>query len=48
VTVALGFKQSTHFLRKFKQTYEMTPTEFVELQHRVKKCRPGIANVALE
>jgi len=42
----LGFKQSSHFCRKFKTYHQLTPSEFVALGMMGAECRPQITNVA--
>ncbi len=33
VAIELGFKQTSHFCRRFKALYQLTPTEFVLRHH---------------
>jgi len=46
VALELGFKQSSHFCRKFKTYHQLTPSEFVALGMMGAECRPQITNVA--
>jgi AraC-like DNA-binding protein len=44
VALDLGFKQSSHFCRRFKSFNHMTPSEFVSSQASIDSCPQQITN----
>jgi transcriptional regulator GlxA family with amidase domain len=42
VAIDLGFKQSSHFCRKFKSYYNQTPSEFYRSNHPMNEHRTSV------
>src|SRR5690349_1686807 len=44
VALELGFRQSSHFCRRFKSQTSMTPSQFTTQNPAAHPCRPQIIN----
>lgn len=45
VALSCGYKQATHFYRKFKEKFHLTPLECAVLYQQSGECPPQIVNV---